>query len=313
MTPEAVAEAAITQWGTPAKPLRFLKNRENAVFEVHLTNGTHAALRLHRAGYQTTQSIASELLWTQRLHAKGFPCPRPIENTAGDLIHILENGTATSLIEWLPGDPIGLAGEPFQGTPKEQLEIYHALGKLLADLHRLTDQPGTTDTITRPSWGFDALLGDDPFWNRFWENPALTPKEQSQARALRQWARAYLSARDWDMGLIHADAIQENVLNDAGPLSLIDFDDSGYGYRPYDLGAALSQHVDNPMFADLRAALIDGYGPTKRLTEDTPVFTLLRTMASAGWIITRTDDQGKLAHYGQRMLRHAMVVAPEAL
>ena len=33
------------------------------------------------------------------------------------------------------------------------------------------------------------------------------------------------------MGLIHADAIQENVLNHAGALSLIDFDDSGYGYR----------------------------------------------------------------------------------
>ena len=67
------------------------------------------------------------------------------------------------------------------------------------------------------------------------------------------------------------------------------------------------------MLPDLSAALIDGYGATTRLQEDTPVFTLLRTMASAGWIITRTDDREKLAYYGQRMLRHAGRVCPEVL
>ena len=58
MTLTALASEAAALW--QGKPLRLLRNRENAVFEIAIPSG-RAALRLHRIGYQDSAAIASEL------------------------------------------------------------------------------------------------------------------------------------------------------------------------------------------------------------------------------------------------------------
>ena len=86
--------------------------------------------------------------------------------------------------------------------------------------------------------------------------------------------------------LFYADVLRENVLQNDDGLWLIDFDDGGWGYRPYDLGTALVQHWDSPAYQDLTVALAEGYGRPD-LTGDLSFFVMLRGLASAGWIMSR--------------------------
>ena len=62
------ARAAMRHWGVEDEP-RLIKNRENAVFETRTAEGARAALRLHRPGYQSDDSIRSELWWSEALVA----------------------------------------------------------------------------------------------------------------------------------------------------------------------------------------------------------------------------------------------------
>jgi Ser/Thr protein kinase RdoA (MazF antagonist) len=74
------------------------------------------------------------------------------------------------------------------------------------------------------------------------------------------------------------------MVNDRS-VSLIDFDDSGFGFRLYDLGTALVQTVEQPEHPALREALMAGYGTTDHdLVE---AFILARALASVGLTISR--------------------------
>ena len=72
MTVHALAAEAAAHWN--ATPMRLIRNRENAVFEVALPSGP-AALRLHRMGYQDDAAIRSELWWCAALAAQGVNVP----------------------------------------------------------------------------------------------------------------------------------------------------------------------------------------------------------------------------------------------
>ena len=96
--------------------------------------------------------------------------------------------------------------------------------------------------------------------------------------------------------MIHADVLRENVLVFQGDVALIDFDDSGFGFRLYDLGTVLSQNQYEPARDDLRDALMAGYGTQD--VEMVEVFTMARILASVGWTIQRLapDDPIHQSH-----------------
>ncbi len=296
----ALARQAAEHWGGLASPPRLIRDRENAVFEVTLTSGQRAALRLHRAGYQTEAAIASELVWTAGLADTGFPCPRPVLTKAGQLTAALPHGQMVSVVSWIDAAPIGESGVAFDGSLAGQAQIYERLGRLTRTLHTTTDQIDTR-AVTRPSWDADALLGATPLWGRFWANPALTEPEQDLLQTARKSAAQQLhDTNGLDQGLIHADLIQENVLTNADGLHIIDFDDSGTGYRLYDLGAALIQHAEHPHLDVLTQAICNGYGCK---TDLMPLFIMLRSMASCGWIIARAPaNDPRQRFYAERAL-----------
>lgn len=312
MTPEAAAEKAqlaAQAWGGLAEPPRLINNRENAVFEVRLNDGARAALRLHRMGYQSAASIEAELIWTEHLRRLEFPCPTPLRTLSAALCHELPDGQIASVVSWIDARPIGENGVAFTGTPQEHCALYFTVGQLIARLHQATQSIDTTGLL-RPSWDRNALLGETPHWGRFWENPALRDSERALLREARDTAAAHLAALAPSVGLIHADLLQENILSNAEGLWLIDFDDGGYGYRGYDLGTSLIQHAELPYLADLSDATLEGYqsvyGPQPDLADEIALFTLLRSFASCGWIISRADaDDPRQRIYAERALHLA--------
>ncbi|RGP38108.1 phosphotransferase enzyme family protein [Pseudotabrizicola alkalilacus] len=276
------AEDAACRWGGVI--LRPLRLRENAVYEISL-GGRRAALRLHRRGYQSAEAIRSELWWCAELARLGLPVPAAVPLPEGGSLAVLSGGRMASVVEWVEGVPLGEAGVPLGGTVADQAQQHHALGQLLARVHKATDGLSLPGWFTRPRWDHDGLVGDAPFWGRFWEHPALTATEAGVLADARAWLASQLAGQSGDLGLIHADVLRENILVNDHSLSLIDFDDSGFGYRIYDLGTVLSQNLYEPGYADIRAALCEGYGLSDAGQVD--AFTLARTLASVGWSAPR--------------------------
>lgn len=300
--PLSLATDTLAAWGGAAAPPRLISDRENTVFEARLADGTRAALRLHRAGYRGAAAIEAELAWTGRLAASGFPCPAPLPCRNGHLVARAPDGRHASLVTWIDGAPLSVAAEG------DLPALYRRLGALLAELHAAADRFAPVPAAF-PRWDAEALLGADPLWGRFWENPTLSGDEVDLLRTARRTLRARLEAAEApDIGLIHADLLADNVLDDGARLWVIDFDDCGVGYRGYDLATALVSHCERADYPDLFAALVTGYasrrGSAARLTAELPLFVTLRALASCGWIAGRASpDDPRQRAYAERALR----------
>ncbi len=287
MTLLALAQEAAAHWG--GKVVRLIRNRENAVFEILGPMG-RAALRLHRQGYQDDAAIRSELWWCAALAVQGVAVPAALAALDGALLVRLSNGRNASVIAWVEGEALGEAGQQFPDPLSVVLQRHHALGRLLADFHEATDRLTLPADFTRPRWDIEGLVGEHPFWGRFWEHPVASPAQTATLHRARMFLRDRLTdhAKSGDFGPIHADVLRENVLVNGRSLSLIDFDDSGFGFRLYDLGTVLSQNLYEPHYLEIRDALIEGYTQTKPAKADmVEVFTLARTCASVGWTAPR--------------------------
>lgn len=318
MTPaEAAALAceAARAWGGAGQP-ELLKLRENAVFRVLLPEAGPAALRLHRRGYQGEDAIRSELWWLDVLADRDLAVPRPLRTGDGDVLVHLGDGRIASMLSWVEGEPVGEAGRPLGGGPEEQLRLHASIGHAVGRLHVETDRLHLPATFRRPRWDAEGLIGEAPFWGRFWEHGAATDQERRILEAARQALAGRLAAyaaAGGDQGLIHADVLRENVLRAEHHVALIDFDDAGFGFRLYDLGTALSQSLAEPHLPQIVVGLLEGYATERPLGDKDramlPWFTLLRCLASVGWTIPRLpagDPRHRL--YLERAARAAQVL-----
>lgn len=276
----ALAEEAAGHWG--ARVLRLIRNRENAVFEVVLPGCARGALRLHRQGYQSDAAIQSELWWCAELAARGVAVPAALPARDGGLLVRLAGGRYASVVAWLEGEPLGEAGVPYALPLPVLLDRHVRLGRLVRQVQEETAGLALPADFTRPRWDRDGLVGEAPFWGRFWDHPAASPDQRAVLMAAREALAGFLKG---DVQPIHADVLRENVLVNDRSLSLIDFDDAGWGYPLYDLGTCLSQNLYEPAFLDIRAALMEGFGTADTAAVD--MMTLARTCASVGWTMPR--------------------------
>lgn len=270
------ARAALKHWGGfEDAVITPVARRENTVFRVNFGAETYA-LRQHRVGYRSPAQLWSELVWMMALSDRGMTVPRPVETADGRLV-VSQGGHCWTMVTWLSGAPLVAPG-PGQLT---------RLGAELAALHLASDAWALPDGFDRPTWTAQGLLGDAPLWGRFWDNPALTADQATLMQTFRTTAWQALESADLDTGLIHADAIPDNVLAHGSDVALIDFDDGCFGYRLFDLATALAKLPDDPA---LRAALLQGYERHRPIDlTQWPLIRALRACTYLGWIMTRMD------------------------
>ena len=299
-----LAQAAGAYWPGGFRNLELVKYRENAVFSAEGSDGQRVALRVHRHGYHSHAALTSELEWVRALGERGGVTVPPVLPAADDRLVVEVTDPAVpeprlvSVLGWLTGAPAGTSEGGVALGDRETVELYEKAGVLAARLHEHAGSWERPTGFTRHAWDADGLVGDSPLWGRFWELEALTPEERELLLEGRRRARADLEALGTDpttYGLIHADLVPENLINDRGELSLIDFDDAGHGWHLFELATALYFHLGAPAWERIRAGLVAGYRSVRPLTPDhealIPLFLFLRGTTYLGWIQSRPETE----------------------
>lgn len=292
--PEADLQAALAAWGLQDCPATLIAARENSVFRVETRSGPQV-LRLHRKGYRSREELTSELDWMAELSRNGVHVPKPLSTIAGD--RCLEvAGQLVDMLTFLDGRPLMANGQWHPGA--DPVRVAGHIGQALGQLHQLSDHWHRPHGFTRPSWDAAGLIGDRPLWDRFWENPALTLAQAKLFRTFRDRAADDLAALGpvLDYGLIHADAVPENVMLSGNEVFLIDFDDGGFGFRLFDLATTANRLDRHDASGQASAQFLQAYQLARPIDLTAlPLFRALRAMTYVGWVITRLHEPGATA------------------
>jgi Ser/Thr protein kinase RdoA (MazF antagonist) len=291
---EAELRAAFAGWGlTEETDLTLLSASENATFRaLDPLSGRDVVFRIHRSGYHTLAEIASELAWLAALTGEGVVNTlKPALQTNGDLIaDIHDAGTTRHVVafKFIPGR------EPDQSTGLRGW--FRELGIITAKLHSHASSWKPPRGFQRKTWNFDTIIGANALRGDWRKAPGLTPEGrqvlEETASLLRERLSQYGEGPE-NFGLIHADLRLANLLVDGERISVIDFDDCGFGWYLYDFAASISFREHEPDVPDLLDAWIEGYSTVAELSDNQiammPVFIMLRRMLLTAWIASNPD------------------------
>ncbi|MEP7025040.1 MAG: phosphotransferase [Actinomycetota bacterium] len=282
------AQQALQPFGfSTAATLTLLSLSENATYRVDdPTTNRVAVLRVHRTGYHQPGAVESELAWLQALRRdEGLATPAVYSAPDGREVVDITIGPLTRqsvLFEWLPGT------EP----PEDQLaEKFELLGGICARMHRHAQGWARPAEFTRFHWDFDCTVGQTPRWGRWQDGIGVGPQEQvilGRAADLMERRLRRFGAGPGRFGLIHADMRLANLLVSGDSIRVIDFDDCGFGWYLFDIGAALSFIEHDPRVPALCDAWLRGYRAVLPLPDEDvaeiPTFVLLRRLQLVSWV-----------------------------
>jgi Ser/Thr protein kinase RdoA (MazF antagonist) len=287
---EEIARDALRAYSAgPHAELTLLNVSENATYRVDdPATGERTVLRVHRPGYHTREAIESELAWVRALradHAVRTPAVLPAlggseivtgQHADGERRHAV-------MFAWVPG------AEP----PEDRLvEDFEGLGAITARLHRHAREWPRPDGFTRLTWDYEQSIGPSGHWGRWQDGIGVGAAEHHQLarldERLQERLRAFGSGPE-RFGLIHADMRLANLIVDSdAAVSVIDFDDCGFGWYMYDLGSSVSFIEHYPQVPEMIDAWVRGYRAEAPLSAveaaELPTFVLLRRLLLVAWI-----------------------------
>jgi Ser/Thr protein kinase RdoA (MazF antagonist) len=294
------ARAALSSFPIDKGDLTPVSLAENVTFKVTDRAGSAYVLRLHRPGYHTLDELVSERAWIRALADAGIDVPSPVPARDGrDYVPVTIPATGeqrfAGMLRWTEGRLLShVLAET--SDPKVIEDYFAQLGALTAAMHNQASAWRPPPGFTRHALDRDGLMGDAPHWGPFWEHRSLSPAERGlllDARAHMQEKLGRLSREPTVYSLIHADMHPGNILVDGDRLTVIDFDDAGFGWHPYDIAVVLTYYQSKPNAREIERAFLDGYRATRPLTDEAltliPMFRLIRWMASIGWFHQRPE------------------------
>ena len=301
-TPAALK--ALECFPVEAENVELIAHSENVTFRVSVRDSdTDYALKLHRPGYNSIEELNSERIWISALQEAGISVPGPLLTSKGqhfELVDIPDTGEQryAGMTTWLQGTLLSQYLTTSSDT-EERKRMFRRIGEIAAAIHNQATDWKEPAGFERSRLDLEGLLGETPYWGRFWEHSELTTAEKELLLRERESARATLiayGAKPDNFGLIHADLHPENIVYNGEDLALIDFDDAAYGWHMYEIASALIMDRFAPDFNALRAALLEGYREHRPLAERDvdllSVFLLIRGMAIIGWFHQRAEHAG---------------------
>lgn len=278
----ATIESALGLWAeTEGGHATLINVSENHTYRIDAPAGP-AILRVHRPGYQSRDSILSELAWVAALRDR-LPVPQPIPGRDGELLQELGTGRTAVLFAFESGS------EPAEDA--DLAALFRTLGRYAAIAHDHVAGWTLPEGFVRQAWTIGAFLDPDGLWGDWRAAPGVEGDIRTALDALDERLRARIESYGSGpgrFGLIHADMRLANVLVAPDRVTLIDFDDSGFCWLLYDLAASLSFIETRPDLRGLIDAWLEGYTALRPLSaEDLEMIEpmiLLRRMALLAWI-----------------------------
>ncbi|MCI1831658.1 MAG: phosphotransferase [Bifidobacterium sp.] len=269
---------------------------ENATFLLLLDARPEGVVRVSQPGYVGGPlAVASEISWLNALHeVEGVHLIDPVPTVRDSFVTTIHDlhGVGWTVI----------STKYIAGTVLEDLDnpapYYTTIGKWAAEFHDQSRRWVRPFGFTRFSWDVRAMVGPSPRWGR-WEQARLSDEGRDVCgralrRALGVVATMPRTSRTW--GLIHADLRPSNIIRgEGGRLTVIDFDDSGYGWYLYDYASSLS-FIEHETYApELARAWVEGYegvaGPFGGDELDMmSALSMIRRLQMLGWTTNHRED-----------------------
>jgi len=248
---------------------------ENSNFRLRTTDGNYVLTLYERLVNPSDLPFFLGLM--QHLAGSGIPCPAPVADRNGQLLHEL-SGRPAAIVNFAPGD------WPRDITPTHCRAVGTALGKLHVaaagfSMTRQNDQ-------SLPSWR--AMFND------------LASRADDLRPGFATWIEAELSAleagwsADLPTGIIHGDLFPDNVFFEGGAITgVIDYYFACNDALAFDLAICLNAWCfENGTLDQQRArALCAGYEFIRPLeSSEWNVFPLLARGAAMRFLVTRLHD-----------------------
>lgn len=255
-----ILHAILGSYGLDCATPYLLGSLWNRVYRIEAEDGQRYSLRLCPLALQDRRSLEDELIWLELVASRQqVRVPRPVRNQQQDLITTLaaaEGERLSCLFEWVAGQPAHQNLTP---------SVMRQIGQAVARLHGMARE-------------LDGRFRESDFRGRYHYGSSLAAShrewiETHQAQIGGENVRLLNLAVTWlldalkrmgetsdNYGLIHADLHFGNFLIHNGKVSVIDFDQLGWGHYAYDL-AVLKVELDHESgeCVDLWDDFIRGY------------------------------------------------------
>ena len=298
------AITALESFPIEVERIALVAQSENVTFRVSAKGSkTDYVLRLHRPGYCSIEELESERVWIAALQGSGVAIQDSLKTHQGkyyvlvDMPDLHEQRYA-GMTTWHDGIPLREFLESCRDKTERQ-RVFEKFGGIAAVFHNQSTSWQPPSDFTRRRLDLDGLLGEQPFWGRFWEHPDFTTNERDlllRARASVREALFEFGENSDSFSLIHADFTPDNIIYNDGELAVIDFDDSAFGWHLYDIASALVECCFESDYELLRAAFLTGYRSERSLSgSDEKLlaeFLIVRGMAIIGWYHQRPEYAG---------------------
>jgi len=233
---DLILQEAIWHYRIPSDQIRPLDAIENFVYEFE-REGHSYILRIGHSLRRSEAMIQAEVDWINYLAAGGVSVSQAIQSESKKFVEVIDDGQG--------GQFLVTAFAKAQGQPPHGLwtpTLYTAFGHLLGSMHALSERYRPSQLAwRRPEWD-DEIMDFVALY--------LPPSEhvaQQKYQALSDHLRT-LPTDSRYYGLVHFDAHEGNILvNEAGHLTLFDFDECTYSWYANDIAIALfAMAMDTP-------------------------------------------------------------------
>ena len=233
-------QVAASLYGIEASELASLGAFESDVYRYVGPEGP-SVLKVMPPGHRTVDQVRAEVDWLLALIGEHITVSEPIRSRAGEWVEELPS-TGHLVIAYRQAP--GTTARPADWTEPMIERWGELLGRLQAHA-RTWAPPGPRRHA----------LSDQTYLRRLGDMAEEFPVFHAAAARLLAEARPLLSASGDDIGLIHADLHHGNLLQHAGALTAIDFDDCAYGSYAFDLAMPLYYAVRSQRDRPAEAAM----------------------------------------------------------
>jgi Ser/Thr protein kinase RdoA (MazF antagonist) len=289
-----IAEEALSHYDLPRNAsVQLVCLSENETYKVEAPSGQRWALRIERPGYQSRNTLASEIAWLVALRQDGVVAtPVPVTGLNGEWVQTvrIEGAEPRSVVlfAWEKGT---------QPTIDMDLrQCFRSLGEIAAKMHDHSSRWTRPAGFERFTWDFETTLGNVARWGRWRDGLGMDATRIElfgrTAQLISSRLARYGTGPD-RFGLVHGDLRLANLLLHDGELKVVDFDDCGFSWYMYDVAAVVSFYEHLPAVPGLIQHLLDGYRTVRAVSQaeeqEIPTFLMLRRLLLVAWVGSHSE------------------------